>query len=42
MGDSGLKIGNCDLAIQSFQALESLKFKDASARLKDAKANCKK
>ena len=42
MGDSGLKIGNCDLAIQSFQALDALKYKDASARLKDAKANCKK
>ena len=41
MGDSGLKIGNCALAIQSFQALDSLKYRDASARLKEAKANCK-
>ncbi len=42
MGDSGLKIGNCDLAIQSFQTLESFKYRDASARLKEAKSNCKK
>ncbi len=42
MGDSGLKIGNCDLSEKSFQTLEALRYRDASARLKDAKANCKK
>lgn len=42
MGDSGFKIGNCDLAQKSFQTLEALNYKDASARLKDTKANCKK
>jgi TolA-binding protein len=42
MGDSGLKIGNCDLAQKSFQTLEALSYRDASARFKDAKANCKK
>lgn len=42
MGDSGEKIGNCDLAIKSFQTLDALKYKDAADRLKNAKANCKK
>lgn len=42
MGDSGMKIGNCELAQKSFQTLEALGYKDASARLKDAKTNCKK
>lgn len=42
MGDSGEKVGNCDLAIKSFQTLDALQYKDASARLKNAKANCKK
>lgn len=41
MGDSGLKIGNCDLARKSFQTLDALKYKDAAARLKDVKAQCK-
>ena len=41
MGDSGQKIGNCSLAIKSFQTLEALGYKDAAARVKDAKANCK-
>ena len=42
MGDSGLKIGNCNLAINAFQTLEALSYRDASDRLKEAKALCKK
>lgn len=41
MGDSGLKIGNCELAKKSFQTLEALKYRDAADRFKRAKAQCK-
>lgn len=37
MGDSGLKIGNCNLAQKSFTALSSIGYKDADSRLKEAK-----
>ena len=40
MGDSGLKIGNCDLAQKSFATLQALNYKDAAARAKEA-ASCK-
>ena len=40
MGDSGLKVGNCDLAQKSFQTLSALKYRDSATRLKDAK-KCK-
>ena len=40
MGDSGLKIGNCDLAKKSFATLQALNYKDAAARSKEA-ASCK-
>ena len=40
MGDSGLKIGNCDLAKKSFATLQSLNYKDSAARAKQA-ASCK-
>ena len=39
MGDSGMKIGNCDLAQKSFMTLNALQYKDAATRLKEAK-NC--
>ena len=40
MGDSGLKIGNCDLAKKSFATLQALNYRDAAARAKEA-ASCK-
>ena len=41
MGDSGFKIGNCDLAKKAFMKLEAAKYKNASERLKEIKATCK-
>jgi TolA-binding protein len=40
LGDSGLKVGNCDLAKKSFATLQALNYKDAAARAKEA-ASCK-
>lgn len=40
MGEAGLRIGNCDLAQKSFMTLQSLSYRDAGSRLKEAK-NCK-
>ena len=41
MGESGFKIGNCDLAKKAFMKLEAARYKDASTRLKEIKATCK-
>ncbi len=42
MGQAGLAIGNCDLAIQSFETLKTLNYAQAPAALENAKAKCKK
>ena len=41
MGNAGLSIGNCNLAIQSFETLKSLNYSNADALLSNAKSTCK-
>lgn len=40
MGLSGLSVKNCDLAIKSFETLQALAYRDASAKLREARAAC--
>ncbi|MFA5625727.1 MAG: hypothetical protein WC966_11845 [Bradymonadales bacterium] len=42
MGESGLKINNCELAVRSYEALAASKYPNASRRLNEIKAACKK
>ncbi|MCL2325546.1 MAG: hypothetical protein FWC40_03450 [Proteobacteria bacterium] len=41
MGVSGLRIGNCDLAIKSFETLSALGYADSAQQLRNARASCR-